>query len=274
MSSEPENILEVRGLSKIYTQGRWWQKKINCRALDHVSLSVQAGMTVALVGESGCGKTTLAMCLVGLERPDAGEILYKGTELRSLKPAEQRVARKSLQLIFQDSAGALNPRMSAIEIVEEPLLINLRCSREDRWKLAEEMMERVEIPRSWKHRLPSEFSGGQRQRLAIARALVLKPQVLILDEVFVGLDISVRGQIANLLLDMQRRDGLAYICISHDLAFVAQMADTIAVMNRGRIVEIFSQEEFAKRQPNSGSHLQHQTSIVQRAFGASSGASA
>jgi ABC-type glutathione transport system ATPase component len=247
MRPSPEFVLEARCLSKTYTQGRWWQRKFHCRALNNVSLALRPGRTLALVGASGCGKTTLAMCIVGLENPDVGEILLNGMSLRSLNKSAQMLARREIQLIFQDSAGALNPRMSAIHIVEEPLLIRGQCSRVERLEFALTMMEQVGISSNWMDRLPHEFSGGQRQRLAIARALVLKPRVLILDEVFVGLDLSIQGQIANLLLDLQQTAGLSYICISHNLAIAGQIADTIAVMDQGRIVEHGSTEEFFNR---------------------------
>lgn len=237
MPPTTEFILEARALSKTYTQGKWWQKRLHCHAVNNVSLALRPGETLALVGESGCGKTTLAMCLVGLEKPDTGEIFFHGTNLQSLSKPKQFLARRNIQLIFQDSSGALNPRMSAIEIVEEPLLIRRQGSRSERRALATEILERVGIAPSWKHRLPQEFSGGQRQRIAIARALVMNPKVLILDEVFVGLDLSIQGQIANLLMDLQQTRGLSFICISHNLELVGQIADTIAVMDQGRITE-------------------------------------
>lgn len=243
-----EFVFEARSISKTYTQGKWWQKKFRCRAVADVSLALRKQETLALVGESGCGKTTLAMCIVGLETPDSGEVLIEGVNLQSIGKAEQRVVRREIQLIFQDSAGALNPRMSALEIIEEPLLLLGRCNRAERCGLAEQMMENVGLSAKWAHRLPHEFSGGQRQRLAIARALVLKPKVLILDEVFVGLDLSIQGQIANLLLDLQESFGLSYICISHNLARAGQFAHVVAVMQRGRIVEKGVPEEFEKRQ--------------------------
>jgi ABC-type glutathione transport system ATPase component len=248
-------ILEVRGLYKTFTQGWWWQKKFQRRALANLNLALRRNKTLALVGESGCGKSTLAMCLVGLEKPDSGEILMDGTDLRSLDSTSASRRQKEIQLVFQDTASALNPRMSAIQIVEEPLLIRGQCSRKERWDLAAAMMERVGISPKWGHRRPHEFSGGQRQRLAIARALVLKPRVLILDEIFVGLDLSIRGQIANLLLDLQQTDGLSYICISHNLLFVSQIADMMAVMDQGQIVEHSSPQEWFSRARRSGSAL-------------------
>jgi peptide/nickel transport system ATP-binding protein len=244
MPSAPEFVLEVRNLSKTYAQGNWWQKKFCCRALDGVTIALRAGSTLALVGASGCGKTTLAMCIVGLECADAGEILINGVNPACLTKSAQRLARAELQLVFQDSAGALNPRMSAIQIVEEPLLIRGQHTRAERLQIACEMMERVGISPDWMRRYPHEFSGGQRQRLAIARALVLRPKILVLDEVFAGLDLSIQGQIANLLLDLQQAEGLSYICVSHDLAIAAHLADTIALMDQGRIVESGATEEF------------------------------
>lgn len=251
MDSSSQFVLEVRDLSKTFTQGRAWQKQFHRRALDHVNLTLQPGSTLALVGESGCGKTTLAMCVVGLEKPDAGEIFFNGNNLETLDKPEKNNARREIQLIFQDSSAALNPRMSAVEIVEEPLLLRGGNSRAERRELAAAMMERVGISPNWKDRLPHQFSGGQRQRLAIARALVLKPRVLILDEIFAGLDLSIRGQIANLLLDLQESQGLSYICISHNLALVGQIADSIAVMNQGRIVEQMTRQDLVARLPNS-----------------------
>jgi ABC-type glutathione transport system ATPase component len=246
MPSPSEFVLEARGLSKSYTQGRLWQKRFHHRALDDVSFTLRPGRTMALIGESGSGKTTLAMCLVGLEKPDAGEIFFEGKNLRSLNKSERIAATSEIQLVFQDSAGALNRRMSAIEIVEEPLLLRGKLNRPDRRGLCEEMMERVGLSSRWKLRMPNEFSGGQRQRLAIARALTLQPKVLILDEVFVGLDLSMQGQIANLLLDLQQAHGLSYISISHNLSLASQIADTIAVMASGRITKIQSPDQLLR----------------------------
>ncbi|HEY1660636.1 MAG TPA: dipeptide/oligopeptide/nickel ABC transporter ATP-binding protein [Candidatus Sulfotelmatobacter sp.] len=237
MPSPGEFVLEARGLSKTFTSGRWWQKQFRHRALDHVSLSLERGKMLAVIGESGSGKTTLAMCLVGLERPDAGEVLLDGLSIASLDRRSRVSLRKEMQLIFQDSSAALNPRLSAIEIVEEPLLIGGYGIRKERRELAMAMMERVGVSPQWAQRRPHDFSGGQRQRLAIARALTLRPKVLILDEIFVGLDLSIQGQIANLLLDLQSSHGLSYICISHDIALATQIADRIVVMDKGRIVE-------------------------------------
>jgi ABC-type oligopeptide transport system ATPase subunit len=237
-------LVQIRGLRKVYTRTHWWQKRLQFLALDNIDLAIQCGQTVALVGESGCGKTTLAMCLVGLERPDSGEIWFEGRNLLAPEAGRKTRVGSEIQLVFQDSAGALNPRMSAVQIIEEPLLIGRQGSREERSHLALEMMDRVGVSPKWKDRLPHQFSGGQRQRLAIARALILKPKLLILDEALTGLDLSIQGQIMNLLLDLQSSDGLSYLYISHNLELAGQVADEIAVMYQGRIVECATQSEF------------------------------
>jgi peptide/nickel transport system ATP-binding protein len=227
-------LLDVRGLCKAHKQGRWWQREFRVLALDSVDLTLNVGNTLALVGESGAGKSTLAMCLVGLVEPDAGEIIFDGRRLGELRAKDRASNFRKIQLIFQDSAGALNPRMSASEIIEEPLLIagEGRILRRQR---ALRAMEQVGLPSTWSNRRPHELSGGQRQRLAIARALLLEPKLVILDEVLAGLDVSIQGQISNLLLDLQSEHDLSYLCISHDLAHVSQFADQVAVIHQGKI---------------------------------------
>jgi len=237
MAPTQQPLLQVHGLCKTYTQARWWQRKSCVRALSDVSLILKSGSTLALVGESGSGKTTLAMCLVGLEQPDAGEIRFEGKSLLALSGKERAAGRRDMQLIFQDSAGALSPRLSAAEIIEEPLLIRGGWKSSERLAMVLEAMERVGFSTAWRDRRPDELSGGQRQRLAIARALVLRPKLLILDEALAGLDLSIQGQVSNLLLDLQAAEGLSYLYISHNLALVARIADEIAVIREGRIVE-------------------------------------
>jgi oligopeptide transport system ATP-binding protein len=264
-------VLEARGLCKTYVQGKLWQKKRRYLALENVSLAIRPATTVALVGESGCGKTTLAKCLVGLETLDGGEVLLAGRRIELQDRRALRAARKEIQLIFQDSASALNPRMSAIEIVEEPLLIRASHSRLERRVLAEEMLENVGISQRWKDRKPQEFSGGQRQRIAIARALTVEPRVLILDEIFAELDISIKGEIANLLLGLQQSRGLSYLCISHDLSIATQIADEVAVMDRGRIVRQGSPQEVFTSGSSIGPQLQEFPQLERSACVAHSG---
>jgi ABC-type dipeptide/oligopeptide/nickel transport system ATPase subunit len=197
-------------------------------ALDGVDLTIAAGATLALVGESGSGKSTLARCLAGFEKPDAGGIQF---------PARAGSPAWRAQLVFQDAAGTLNPGMRAADIVAEPLLVAGGLDAAARRRRAEELLTTVGLPASAGYRLPHEFSGGQRQRLAIARALAVEPALLILDEALSGLDVAMQAQIANLLTEVQRRCGLAYLFITHDLPLACRLADEIAVMQAGRIVE-------------------------------------
>jgi ABC-type glutathione transport system ATPase component len=202
-----------------------------------VSFTLNAGTTLGLAGSSGCGKSTVARCVSRIERPDEGEIFFAGRDLARLSFGELRPLRPALQMIFQDAATAMNPRFSAAEIIAEPLLIQGMGSAGERAARVREAMREVGLPPDWAQRAAREFSGGQRQRLTLARALVLKPKLLILDEALTGLDVSTRAQIANLLLDLQAAHGIAYLFISHDLPLLGHLADRIAVMSAGRLVE-------------------------------------
>ena len=206
-------------------------------ALDGVLFAVAAGTTLALVGASGSGKSTLAQCLACLERPTAGTIQLDGLELTALSERKLRAVRPQIQLVSQDPYASLNPRLTALEIVIEPLEVQRRFSGAERAERARGLFERVGLSFRLAPRPVGEFSGGQRQRLAIARALALEPRLLILDEALSALDASVQAQIANLLLDLQQTSGLTYVFITHDLAMVARVADDVAVLERGRIVE-------------------------------------
>ena len=206
-------------------------------ALDGVSFSVRSGTTLALVGASGSGKSTLALCLACLKRPSAGKILLEGREITALPEAELRAVRPQMQLVFQDPAGSLNPRLSAYEIVCEPFVVQRRFAPAERGDRVRRLFERVGLPFQMAGRSPADFSGGQRQRLAIARALALEPHVLILDEALAALDASMQAQIANLLLDLRLSSGLTCVFITHDLAMAACVKDRIAVLDSGRIVE-------------------------------------
>ena len=217
-------------------QGRWWEKQFYLKALDGVDLTLDVGKTLALVGKSGSGKTTLAMCAALLELPDAGTIRFCGRDVLSLDKDERVLLRPRIQIIFQDST-ALPARYTARKIIEEPLVIQHRYSPQERAELVSELMEKVGLPPRWGDRLPYQFSGGQRQRLAIARSLTLQPNLLILDEPLLGLDSSIRGQIINLLLDLQANNSLTYLFISHDLESVRHFADSVAVMDQGRIIK-------------------------------------
>ncbi len=237
-AGEAEILLRAVGLSRRYTRGGWLSKRRpQIEALRVVDLKICAGSTLALIGRSGSGKSTLARCLACLEEPDSGEIWFAGTNLAMLTDRELVPFRRQIQLIFQEPGASLNPRFTAVEIVSEPLLIAGRGTKKERNERALDLMELVGLPACMGSRLPFEFSGGQRRRLAIARALVLEPKLLILDEALTGLDLSTRAQISNLLLRLQEVCSLTYLCISHDLGLVTHLADEVAVLHEGRIVE-------------------------------------
>jgi ABC-type glutathione transport system ATPase component len=232
-------LLAVRGLTLCY-KGRsvFGAERGTVVALEDISLDIFAGKTLALVGPSGSGKSSLARCLVLLEQPSSGEILYKGENLAALKKEHLRTARREIHLIFQDSATALNPGFTVEEILIEPLLIHESGrAMAQRRKRIREVMERVELPTTWLHRRPLDLSGGQRQRVAIARSIVLQPKLLILDEALSALDLSAQGQLGNLLLDLQEQHALAYLYITHDWTMAAVFASQVAVMSAGRIIQ-------------------------------------
>ncbi len=228
----------IRRLSKRYVQKRPLSgTKFIIDALNDVNLTIRRGRTLAVVGESGAGKSTLVRCLALLERPTHGEIEFEGRDLLSLSRSELFHARREMQLIFQDPTSSLNPRMTAAEIVAEPLVIQGVCTRTDRRRTAMELMEQVGLPGASADKRPFEFSGGQRQRLAIARALALRPKLLILDEAFANLDHATRDSLLHLLSDLQAAHALSFVHVSHDLRMVSGWTDEVAVMHAGRIVE-------------------------------------
>lgn len=247
-NSTPGGVLEARGLSKIFTpRGPFSTRKPSVTAFEAVDLSLFPGRTLALVGESGSGKSTLARCLVRLEEPTAGELKIDGQDFLALTGGELRHARRNVQLIFQEAMSALNPGFSAAEIAAEPLVIADHLDWKEASKRAAALMESVGLPGSLAGRGAHEFSGGQKQRLALARALALNPKILILDEALSGLDLSVQAQIMNLLVDLQAANNLAYLFISHDLNLVGAIADEVAVMKKGLIVEHASTEKIFSR---------------------------
>jgi ABC-type glutathione transport system ATPase component len=230
--------LRVCGLSKRYrNRARIWRKSSEVCAANGISFEIPGGKTLGLVGSSGSGKSTVARCITRLEKPDAGEIWMGNIDIARLGSRELRPVRAEVQMIFQDSSTSMNPRMSAAEIIEEPLLIQNRGTRNERRGRAAELMKEVGLSPDWLDRRITEFSGGQGQRIAIARALALGPKFLVLDEALSGLDLSTRSQIADLLLNLQAAHSLTYLLISHDLGLVARLAGSIAIMSAGQIVE-------------------------------------
>lgn len=240
MTFQPENrqpLLRVENLEKHHERPGVLGPGQEVAALGGVSLSLFSGTTLALVGESGAGKSTLALCIACLEKPAAGSIWLGPREISTAPEGEMRAIRPQIQLVFQDPANSLNPRWTALQIVSEPLRIQARLGQPEQSERARAWLDRVGIPSEKASRRPAELSGGQRQRVAIARALALEPKVLILDEALSALDCSVQAQIVNLLQDLQSSLGFACLFITHDFTMAAYLADHIAVMEQGRIVE-------------------------------------
>lgn len=249
-------VLLARGVCKSYGFGPLWRRR-RVRALDDVTLIVRRAQRLGVVGKSGSGKTTLAMCLSGIERPESGEIWLEDQDLAKLCARQRRKLRTAVQLVQQDSMGALNPSFTAEQIIEEPLRIQGGQTNRGKAERVEDIMLRVGLLPEWKGRRPHQFSGGQRQRLAIARALTLRPRLLILDEPFTGLDVSVRGQIVNLLVELQAQYALTYIYISHDLESVRHFSDEIVVMDEGRVVASGSAIDWVESESGLGADSQH-----------------
>jgi peptide/nickel transport system ATP-binding protein len=237
-------VLEVRGLQKFFELRRGFRRRVvaTVRAVDDVSFAIAAGETLGLVGESGCGKTTTARCILRALTPSAGEIRFRAADgrvvdLAPLSRAELRPLRPQLQMIFQDPFGSLNPRMTVFDNVGEPLLVNGWRSRRARLERVATLLELTGLRPEAMHRFPHAFSGGQRQRIGIARALATEPRLVVADEPVSALDVSVRAQVLNLLLTLRRRLGLTMLFVAHDLSVVKHVCDRTAVMYVGQLVE-------------------------------------
>jgi len=243
-----EVLLIAENLVKEYAPRRLRGADARVRALDGVSVEVQAGARIGIVGASGSGKSTLALCLACVEKPDSGSIRFLNRDLTQVVESELRGIRPQIQLVFQDSASAFNPKFTVGEVLEEPWILQRKLNAAERRERAADLLHQAGLPGNIYGRTASDLSGGQRQRLAIARALALQPKVLILDEALSALDYSVQAQIANLLLDLSDKTVLAterpaIVLISHDLAMAARISDEIVVMQGGRIVERGSPEK-------------------------------
>lgn len=260
MSTQPP-LLRVEGLRKVFGSSRGlWGEAGELTAVDGVDLSVQRGKTLGVVGETGSGKSTLAWLMLGLHRPTEGSVYFEGSDIWLLPSKALRELRRDMQVVFQDPYSSLDPRMRVASIVAEPLVTHAHPSAKSRAALAPEvgrLLESVGLDAADQRRYPHEFSGGQRQRIGIARALALNPKLLVLDEPVSALDVSVQAQIINLLQRLQDERAMAYVFVTHDLSVVRHVADQVAVMYRGRVVEIGGTEEiFAQpRHPYTASLL-------------------
>ncbi|AYF31696.1 dipeptide ABC transporter ATP-binding protein [Micromonospora sp. BL1] len=246
-----ENIIEVRDLVKHYpvTRGVVFKKTIgHVKAVDGVSFDLKAGETLGVVGESGCGKSTLARVLMNLEKPTGGQVLYKGQDISKLSGGALRRLRRQIQLVMQDPYTSLNPRMTVGDLIGEPFEIHPEVApRGSRRSKVKELLDLVGLNPEHINRYPHQFSGGQRQRIGIARALALRPEVIVCDEPVSALDVSIQAQVMNLLEKLQAEFGLSYVFIAHDLSVVRHLSDRVAVMYLGKMVEVGTEDEIYER---------------------------
>ena len=238
-------LLEVKDLKKYYpvTGGLLSRHLGDVRAVDGVSFYINEGETFGLVGESGCGKSTLGRTILRLEEPTEGEIIYKGTDITKLDKKALRGLRKEIQIIFQDPQSSLDPRMTIEQSIGEPLLIHGMKDERERARIVVEILEKVGLEAQHALRYPHELSSGQRQRIGIGRVLTVSPRLIIADEPVSALDVSIQAQILNLMLDLQKEFGLAYLFVAHDLSVIRQVSHRVAVMYLGRIVELADNDE-------------------------------
>ncbi|TMV51916.1 dipeptide ABC transporter ATP-binding protein [Paenibacillus mesophilus] len=241
-------LVEVKGLQKSFTVKKgWFGAAKHLRAVDGISFAIRKGETFSLVGESGCGKSTTGRLVTRLLKPNGGEVWFNGQNISGLNDNQMRPIRKHMQMVFQDPYASLNPRMKVKELVAEPLLIHTKLSPKERDKLAHELLETVGLSSLHAERYAHEFSGGQRQRIGIARALSVRPSLIVADEPVSALDVSIQSQVLNLLQDLQEEYGLTYLFISHDLSVVEHISDRIGVMYLGTLVETADKDTLYER---------------------------
>lgn len=240
-----DKILEVKNLKKYFpVESKVRVEPKSVKAVDDVSFDVYRNETLSIVGESGCGKSTTGRCLIGLNKPTLGEVIYNGKNIVGISDKEQRVLCKDLQMIFQDPYSSLNPRMTIGSILEEPLIIHKICkTKEERMQRVLDILEKVGMRRDHYYRYPHEFSGGQRQRIGIARALILEPKLVVCDEPVSALDVSIQSQVLNLLAEVKKEMNITYVFISHNMSVVRYISDRVGVMYLGHLVELAGTEE-------------------------------
>lgn len=240
-----DKILEVKNLKKYFpVESKVRVEPKSVKAVDDVSFDVYRNETLSIVGESGCGKSTTGRCLIGLNKPTSGEVIYNGKNIVGISDKEQRVLCKDLQMIFQDPYSSLNPRMTIGSILEEPLIIHKICkTKEERMQRVLDMLEKVGMRRDHYYRYPHEFSGGQRQRIGIARALILESKLVVCDEPVSALDVSIQSQVLNLLAEVKKEMNITYVFISHNMSVVRYISDRVGVMYLGHLVELAGTEE-------------------------------
>lgn len=240
---DKNSFFQIKNLRKYYRI----DKDSIIKAVDNVSFDIRQGETISLVGESGCGKTSLARTILNVYKPTYGQVLFKGRDVHKMRGREKKDFKKNAQLIFQDSYSSLNPRMTVEKIVEEGMRVHLKNNPEERKKQVLELLEKVALNEEHMRRFPHELSSGQRQRVGIARALAIEPKFIICDEPISALDISIQAQVINLLIDLQKQLSLTYLFISHDLSMVRHISDRVAVMYLGSIIELAPSEEIYQK---------------------------
>ena len=245
MKVENKKLLEIKNLKKYFSgsEGQLFKSSNDVKAVDDVSFDIYQKETLGLVGETGCGKTTVGRTMLHLYKPTGGKILFDGVDLNSLGERELRRQRSKMQMIFQDPYASLNPRMTVGSIVGSPLDVHTKQSRKDKQDRVQDLLDIVGLNPDFVNRYPHEFSGGQRQRIGIARALALNPEFVVCDEPISSLDVSIQAQVVNLLEDLQKKLGLTYLFIAHDLSMVRHISDRMAVMYLGKIMELADRDE-------------------------------